>query len=313
MKVFIVAMFTFLAFLGSARAGDMSGIANSYFVQATQFYEEYNELREAGEGKAAKRVVLLERISELLEAIIQEHPESDVAVEIVLGRVGDLDLDGVAQLFDAECHLLPILCTDMVVESDPDLQAQVERLIRGRLREYDPNTLAKVWALSEGRSAIFVPHIADEVLDLLVSTIGDLQLMRVVTRTTSPPILGGSHFTVMPSRFESRISYVLHNQAIATSFNIRDASAVFDNMGAPAIEITLDAEGSKKLGEATAHEVGWPLAIALDGEVLSAPVIQSKIASGKGIIRGQFSVSETEVIAAILRAGRLPKAITINP
>ena len=49
-------------------------------------------------------------------------------------------------------------------------------------------------------------------------------------------------------------------------------------------------------------------AIVLDGKVISAPVIQSHIAGGSGIITGRFSVQEATDLALLLRAGALPLA-----
>jgi preprotein translocase subunit SecD len=52
--------------------------------------------------------------------------------------------------------------------------------------------------------------------------------------------------------------------------------------------------------------VGAPFAIVLDEEVISAPVIQSAIPGGSGIITGQFTVEESTELAVLLRAGALP-------
>ena len=49
-----------------------------------------------------------------------------------------------------------------------------------------------------------------------------------------------------------------------------------------------------------------PFAIVLDDEVISAPVIQSHIPGGSGIITGNFSVEESTNLAILLRAGALP-------
>ena len=48
---------------------------------------------------------------------------------------------------------------------------------------------------------------------------------------------------------------------------------------------------------------GW------DGEVISAPTIQSHISGGSGIITGNFSVEESTNLAVLLRAGALPAGL----
>ncbi len=52
-------------------------------------------------------------------------------------------------------------------------------------------------------------------------------------------------------------------------------------------------------------------AIVLDGVVISAPVIQSHIPGGTGIITGSFSVDESNRLAILLRAGALPAGIRV--
>jgi len=48
----------------------------------------------------------------------------------------------------------------------------------------------------------------------------------------------------------------------------------------------------------------------LDGEVISAPTIQSHISGGSGIITGRFTVEESTKLAVLLRAGALPAKMT---
>ncbi|MEZ0323262.1 MAG: protein translocase subunit SecD, partial [Hydrogenothermaceae bacterium] len=63
-------------------------------------------------------------------------------------------------------------------------------------------------------------------------------------------------------------------------------------------------------GEATAKMIGKRLAIVLDGKVMSAPVIRSRITSA-GQITGKFTTEEANDLAVILRAGALPAPVSI--
>ncbi|MEK9708537.1 MAG: protein translocase subunit SecD, partial [Alphaproteobacteria bacterium] len=53
------------------------------------------------------------------------------------------------------------------------------------------------------------------------------------------------------------------------------------------------------------------LAILLDNEVISAPVIRSAILGGSGIITGRFTVPEVNNLSLLLRAGALPAPMTV--
>ena len=84
----------------------------------------------------------------------------------------------------------------------------------------------------------------------------------------------------------------------------------FDQNGNPAVNFRFNAQGARAFGEYTAENIGNPFAIVLDNEVISAPVIQSHIPGGSGIITGQFTVEESTQLAVLLRAGALPAGLT---
>ena len=72
------------------------------------------------------------------------------------------------------------------------------------------------------------------------------------------------------------------------------------------VNITMDQEGARKWAEVTTANVGREFAIVLDGEVVSAPVINQAITGGRSRITGGFSVQEAQDLAAKLEVGRLP-------
>jgi SecD/SecF fusion protein len=81
---------------------------------------------------------------------------------------------------------------------------------------------------------------------------------------------------------------------------LKRASVVGDPYtGAPQIAFQFDGDGSKIFGEVTKNNIGRRLAIVLDGEVKSAPVIRSAI-YGNGVIEGSFDYREALSLANIL-------------
>lgn len=92
-----------------------------------------------------------------------------------------------------------------------------------------------------------------------------------------------------------------------TGADLKSADTVFDqNSGKPAVSIEFTDEGSKKFEEITGRNVGKPLAIILDNEVVSAPVVNEKIVGGTAQISGSFTVEEAEKLEVQLNAGALP-------
>jgi len=97
-----------------------------------------------------------------------------------------------------------------------------------------------------------------------------------------------------------------------TGKDLAKADLQFDSTnGNPQIGLTFTAAGAKKFEEITARNIGQPLAIFLDGAVLSAPTVQGKISGGSAVITGTFTLEEARRFVAQLNAGALPTPISV--
>ncbi|RJO61730.1 protein translocase subunit SecD [candidate division WS5 bacterium] len=97
-----------------------------------------------------------------------------------------------------------------------------------------------------------------------------------------------------------------------TGKDLKKASQTFDqNTNQPNVSLEFNDEGAKKFEEATARNVGKPIYIFLDGQVISAPNVNEKISGGKAVITGQFDVKEAKNLAIQLNAGALPVSIKV--
>ena len=72
------------------------------------------------------------------------------------------------------------------------------------------------------------------------------------------------------------------------------------NLGEPNIEFELTDEAGKRFGDVTRNNIGHRLAIVLDGELYSAPNINSEI-DNNGEITGHFTQEEAQKLAAVLQ------------
>ena len=79
----------------------------------------------------------------------------------------------------------------------------------------------------------------------------------------------------------------------------------------PLVSVRFNEEGSKLFAEITRAHVGEQLGIFLDGELLSAPVINEPITGGTAIISGDFAVEEARELAKNLSFGALPVPIKL--
>jgi len=163
----------------------------------------------------------------------------------------------------------------------------------------------------EDRILIQVPGIgsAQELKDL-IGTTAKLTFNAVISRTTDPGIQPGPRNLLLPSMDEQGVYYIVEETPVVSGEDLVDAQPSFDQNNRPAVSFRFDTTGARKFGDYTAANIGAPFAIVLDNEVISAPVIQSHIPGGSGIITGSFTVEESTNLAILLRAGALPAEMT---
>ena len=82
---------------------------------------------------------------------------------------------------------------------------------------------------------------------------------------------------------------------------IKSAYVSRDNLGQPQINFELSNDGAKKFGDTTRENVGHRLAIILDGELYSAPNIQSPIETGNGQITGSYTIQQALELANVMQ------------
>jgi preprotein translocase subunit SecD len=101
-------------------------------------------------------------------------------------------------------------------------------------------------------------------------------------------------------------------RVVVSGEELTDAQATFDQQtNRPIVSFRFTTSGGRAFCRATTDNVGKPLAIVLDERVISAPVIQSAICGGSGIITGSFTTQQTAELALQLRSGALPATLTV--
>jgi preprotein translocase subunit SecD len=102
----------------------------------------------------------------------------------------------------------------------------------------------------------------------------------------------------------------VQRRRVVTGGDFLNATAGRGQFGEPVIEFRLRPEATQAFGDATGQNVGSGLAIVLDGRVVSAPKINSRI-TDRGEIEGKFSEQEVQDLVALLRSGALPAPVTV--
>ena len=91
---------------------------------------------------------------------------------------------------------------------------------------------------------------------------------------------------------------------------IKNAQVSQDENGRPCVAFELNDEGAAIFAEATAANINKTISITLDGEVISAPTVNSVIAGGEGIIQGDFTAEEAQTLSTLILSGALPLNLT---
>ena len=97
-----------------------------------------------------------------------------------------------------------------------------------------------------------------------------------------------------------------------TGADLKSAAVSYDSVtGKPVVVIEFSGEGGEKFAELTGNNIGKPLVILLDNQIVSAPLVQDRIVGGSAQITGDFTLDEAKGLAIQLNAGALPVSVQL--
>ena len=96
-----------------------------------------------------------------------------------------------------------------------------------------------------------------------------------------------------------------------TGKDLKDARAQIDQAKQNLVALEFTEQGGKAFGELTSKNVGRHIAIMLDKQVLTNPVVNEPIMGGKAVITGNRTIEEAERLAILLRSGSLPVKVDV--
>ena len=106
--------------------------------------------------------------------------------------------------------------------------------------------------------------------------------------------------------------YIVKKDVLLTGDLLAEAHVSIDQrFNEPYVSLRFNDAGAKIFEEITSKYVKRRLAIILDGNLYSAPVIQEKIEGGNAQISGNFTLEEAKDLAIVLRAGALPAPVNL--
>lgn len=241
----------------------------------------------------------------LPENIRTQLPEWYTQQQITLG----LDLRGGSHL------LLEVDTSELTKNKNPASHNQIVRdavdqsleVVRRRLNE---TGMVEPIITRQGTDSILVqmPGVSDpHYIRELLGTTAQMTFHWVADAKTPP----GVKIIAVQGDSEGT-SYSLEEQVVLEGKHISDARLAFSpQTNEPVVNFKLDGEGAHRFGDLTKHNIGRALAIVLDKQVITAPVIRSAIQGGSGEISGAFTSASANNLALLLRAGALPAPLKV--
>jgi preprotein translocase subunit SecD len=154
-----------------------------------------------------------------------------------------------------------------------------------------------------GRTALLEFKLLDEEGDIEAALKGKIPEGDIILYQRSvDPKTGGVR----------KIPYLLKERTLMTGEYLKDARVALESQfHEPYVALEFDDVGAKLFEQITGANVKKRLAIILDDNVYSAPVIQERIPGGRAQITGRFDTKEASDLAIVLRAGALPAPVRI--
>ena len=184
--------------------------------------------------------------------------------------------------------------------AEPDIRRQGDRRILIQLPGIKDTQRAKDLI---GKTALLEFKLVDDTQSLDAAIKGNVPVGRqILYKVEDDP----------QTQRTTKTPFLLKKRTLLTGATLTDARVQIDSQyNEPYVSINFDKKGARIFERITADNVNKRLAIVLDNNVYSAPVIQEKIAGGQARITGRFTTEEARDLAIVLRAGALPAPVNI--
>ncbi len=174
--------------------------------------------------------------------------------------------------------------TYQTVEDDPTSEQMSDTVYKLQLKAQSYSTEAQVYQEGGNRINIDIPGATDA--NAILEELGEPGTLQFMDQS---------------------------GNVLLTGDDVKNATAGMTKNGSTTeyvIELTFNDEGAEKFAQATADNVGSPLYIVYNNEVISAPNVKEAINGGQASITGIDSYEEANKIAQTIRIGALPVQLT---
>lgn len=156
----------------------------------------------------------------------------------------------------------------------------------------------------QDRVIVELPGIKD--INDAINQIGKTPTLEFKTQNPNP--------TQINTASSSTATINANDQWVSTGLSgkqLQRATVDYQGTGLSQVVVNLqfDSDGTKLFSQITSANVGKPIAIFLDGQLISAPTVQNPITNGTAVIEGNFTLDQAKALATDLNSGALPVPI----
>lgn len=157
------------------------------------------------------------------------------------------------------------------------------------------------------RIVVELPGIKD--VNEAINQIGQTPTLEFKTQNPNPQAVTASSSQVVLNTDNSWVSTGLSGKQLQkATVDFQSGQSLSSQV---VVRLQFDGDGAKIFSQITSANIGKPIAIFLDGQILSAPTVQNAITDGTAIITGNFTVQQAKDLAARLNSGALPVPIKL--
>lgn len=130
--------------------------------------------------------------------------------------------------------------------------------------------------------------------------------------TEAQELVKASHILIQKYPEDPALLGPVYDNTDLTGKDLKRASVQFDQTTSfPVVALQFNSEGADLFETITKEHIGETIAIYLDGEIISAPVVNQVISGGEAQISGDFDIQEARSLVERLNAGALPVKINL--
>ena len=248
-----------------------------------------------GENKSKFETVL----SKDFKNLITKRPETNAGIITFHLALPEKEIDTLKKMATAQALETIRNRIDEFGVSEPDIRIQGDNRILIQLPGIKDPKRAKDLI---GKTAQLTFQLVDDDADVDAAING--------TPPVGDEILYQNKYN-QGSNTPVKIPFLIKKRVLLDGSLLTNARVEFDRFQQPQVGIEFNRKGARIFDRITGENIHKRLAIVLDESVYSAPTIQDRIAGGKAVITGSFTLNEAKDLAIALRAGSLPAPVKI--